>query len=73
MGTGRRSPVAVTLGDPCGIGPEVVARSLAARPALARRTGLVGDRAILLGTFRSLRLRCPPGALTSRFLPMLAK
>ena len=26
--------IAISLGDPCGIGPEVVARALAARPAV---------------------------------------
>jgi 4-hydroxy-L-threonine phosphate dehydrogenase PdxA len=24
--------IAISLGDPCGIGPEIVARALAARP-----------------------------------------
>jgi 4-hydroxy-L-threonine phosphate dehydrogenase PdxA len=27
--------IAISLGDPCGIGPEIVARALAARPDLA--------------------------------------
>src|SRR5262245_35643358 len=27
-------PIAISLGDPCGIGPEVVARALAARPEI---------------------------------------
>jgi len=68
--------VAVTLGDPCGIGPEVVARALSSRPGIARRIVVVGDRALLLRTFRFLGIRppfglrfldlpCPPGAALS--------
>ena len=30
-------PIAISLGDPCGIGPEIVARALAARPDARRR------------------------------------
>jgi len=57
--------VAVTLGDPCGIGPEVLARAIALRPGMAGRLVIVGDRALLMRAFRSLGLRCPGG---SRFL-----
>ena len=40
--------VAITMGDPCGIGPEVVARALAERtPEELARTVVVGDRAQL--------------------------
>ncbi len=39
--------LAVTIGDPCGIGPEVVLKALRARPMLARRSLVIGDRAVL--------------------------
>ncbi|HVX93889.1 MAG TPA: 4-hydroxythreonine-4-phosphate dehydrogenase PdxA [Polyangia bacterium] len=39
------APIAISLGDPAGIGPEVVARALAARPE--RRVLVFGDPAVL--------------------------
>lgn len=62
--------LAVTLGDPCGIGPEVVVKALRARPALARQSLVIGDRAVLerhplgrrrwgVATLRSVRGRGP--------------
>ncbi len=47
--------LAVTLGDPAGIGPEIVARTLAAPPADARALGVaVGDA----GALREAVRRC---------------
>jgi len=40
----RTLPLALTLGDPAGIGPEVVAKALAARPRWRRPVLLVGPR-----------------------------
>jgi 4-hydroxythreonine-4-phosphate dehydrogenase len=40
-----RRRIAISLGDPCGIGPEVVARALAARPDLD--TIVYGDAGVL--------------------------
>lgn len=39
--------LALTLGDPAGIGPEIVARTLADPPAVSARAVAVGDAAIL--------------------------
>ena len=39
--------IGITLGDPSGIGPEIVARSLAERPELARRVRVFGDPGVL--------------------------
>ena len=47
-GSAPRPTIAITMGDPCGIGPEVVAKALA-DPALAAmcRALVVGDAAVL--------------------------
>ncbi len=39
--------IGVTLGDPSGIGPEIVAAALAARPDLVPRVIVYGDRGVL--------------------------
>jgi 4-hydroxythreonine-4-phosphate dehydrogenase len=41
-----RTPIGVTMGDPCGIGPEIVAAALA-DPALGVPAFVIGDAAIL--------------------------
>ncbi|MCM5571199.1 4-hydroxythreonine-4-phosphate dehydrogenase PdxA [Burkholderiaceae bacterium FT117] len=46
----RRLPIALTLGDPCGIGPEVVLKACAdpgLEPALRERLLVVGDPALI--------------------------
>lgn len=40
-------PVLVTMGDPAGIGPEIIARALRERPELQRQLVVVGDMATL--------------------------
>ncbi len=51
-----RLPLAITLGDPAGVGPEVILKSLA-HPRLRRTPALVvGDVATLRETARRLRL-----------------
>jgi 4-hydroxythreonine-4-phosphate dehydrogenase len=45
---GHTECIGITLGDPTGIGPEIVARALAhARPELHRRLLLFGNRSVL--------------------------
>jgi 4-phospho-D-threonate 3-dehydrogenase / 4-phospho-D-erythronate 3-dehydrogenase len=53
-------PLALTLGDPAGIGPEVVARWLAARPALSRPLLLVGPRWALEAGAAAAGVDLPP-------------
>lgn len=50
--------IAVTMGDPCGIGPEIVLRA-AADPEISSLCKLlvIGDRAILEKTARSLDIQ----------------
>jgi 4-hydroxythreonine-4-phosphate dehydrogenase len=36
-------PIAITMGDPAGIGPEIVAKAYAQEPGLTRGTFVVGD------------------------------
>lgn len=36
-------PVVLTMGDPAGIGPEIIAKALRARPALRRQVVVAGD------------------------------
>jgi len=57
----RRPVVAVTSGDPCGVGPEVLLKALA-QVGLPRWVGVVviGDRTVLEATARRLRRRLPP-------------
>lgn len=40
-------PVLISMGDPAGIGPEIVLRALRERPALRREVVVVGDMACL--------------------------
>jgi 4-hydroxythreonine-4-phosphate dehydrogenase len=52
----------ITLGDPAGIGPEIVAATLAAAPeALRRRIIIYGDRAPLERGARAIGQALPPG------------
>jgi len=51
--------IALTAGDPCGIGPELVLRALADPRAAAARVIVVGDEAVLRRTARELKLRWP--------------
>ena len=40
-------PIAITAGDPCGIGPEVVARAWCEQPALVRGCFVAGDAEVM--------------------------
>ena len=52
--TSYRPRLAVTLGDPAGIGPEVVLKALAMPPADCDVT-IVGSRSLLIATYEQLR------------------
>ena len=49
-------PLAVTLGDPCGIGPETIARAWAEAPEAVRGAFVAGD----LGVMRRAMALLPP-------------
>ncbi len=51
------APIAITTGEPAGIGPEIALR---AAQAQARPCVLLGDRALLEHTARALKLPWPP-------------
>ena len=52
--------IAVTAGDPCGIGPEVILKSLAGRRAASSASLLlIGDHHVFVRTARGLGLRLP--------------
>ncbi|MEG4863112.1 MULTISPECIES: 4-hydroxythreonine-4-phosphate dehydrogenase PdxA [unclassified Microcoleus] len=57
----RESKLAVTLGDPAGIGPEVILKALA-DPAAALKVTVFGDRAILQQTYDRWRSIHPTAA-----------
>ena len=41
------SPIAISMGDVCGIGPEIIALAYAAQPDLLRGCCVIGDAAIM--------------------------
>ena len=52
--------MAITAGDPCGIGPEVILKVLADRPPSARaRLAVIGELAVFARTAAALRIRLP--------------
>jgi 4-hydroxythreonine-4-phosphate dehydrogenase len=55
-----RGPIAISLGDPAGIGPEVVARALAARADLPLT--VYGDARVLARAARAAGVEPPPPA-----------
>jgi 4-hydroxythreonine-4-phosphate dehydrogenase len=59
-GGGERRPrIGVTMGDPAGIGPEVVLKAVAEREVLEACTPIiVGDAQLLAHTARTLDLQC---------------
>ncbi len=53
--------LAVTLGDPAGIGPEVVLKALADRTLTSnRQVTVIGSRAVLEKTYHHLKSGCQP-------------
>jgi 4-hydroxythreonine-4-phosphate dehydrogenase len=61
-----QSPIGISLGDPAGIGPEIVLRALAARPALPVR--VYGDARVLNAAAKQLGL-APPAPERVRDVP----
>ena len=59
-GLPTRAPIGISLGDPAGIGPEIVVRALEQRPQLPLR--VYGDPAVLASTAARLGLPAPPPA-----------
>mgnify|MGYP006266961131 CR=1 FL=1 len=55
----ERPALALTAGDPSGIGPEIVLKALADERSLAARIIVLGDARNLRRTSRDLRLRWP--------------
>jgi 4-hydroxythreonine-4-phosphate dehydrogenase len=51
-------PIAVSLGDPAGIGPEVTAMALLKRLAILKRAWLFGDPASVPARYRARLQRC---------------
>jgi 4-hydroxythreonine-4-phosphate dehydrogenase len=52
--------LAITSGDPCGIGPEVILKTLAKRSTPRDvQIGVIGDRRVFTEASRRLRLRLP--------------
>ncbi len=51
--------IAISLGDPAGIGPEIVLKALAARPSLNDRCTVFGSASVLAATAESLGLPLP--------------
>ena len=62
--TSDRPRLAVTLGDPAGIGTEVVLKALAI-PPLDCDVTIVGSRSLLTATYEQLRSRCPNAPLAN--------
>src|SRR3569832_719935 len=62
------APIGISLGDPAGIGPEIVVRALEERPQLPLR--VYGDPAVLAAAAARLKLPAPPA---SRVRPVAAR
>lgn len=60
--------IAVTAGDPCGIGPEVILKSLLRRPSRSCGLIIIGDLRVFEQTARRLRQRLPRWGVVSRQL-----
>ena len=54
------APLAISQGDPGGIGPEIIVKALASQPGLAQQCVVHGDPDLLNATAKSLRLPIPP-------------
>ena len=61
-------PIAVTMGDPCGIGPEILIKAFAQHPD-SETLIAVGDPAWLRATARRLRLPAPAHIVSAVDLP----
>lgn len=50
------SPIAISMGDVCGIGPEIIAQAYAQQPDLLRACCVIGDAGVLRRVIRQLGL-----------------
>lgn len=67
-----RPKLALTLGDPAGIGPEIVLKALADPEVQScAHITVVGDRQVLEATYRLLRDRSPAPLAHPAGIPML--
>ena len=64
--TANTPPLAVTMGDPSGIGPEIIAKMFLRRP-LQRHWIAVGDPLVMEGAFNSLGAEVPVRAIFLAF------
>jgi 4-phospho-D-threonate 3-dehydrogenase / 4-phospho-D-erythronate 3-dehydrogenase len=64
-------PIALTLGDPAGIGPEIVAKVLASDAALRERCIIVGDTCVLDDALKRYAPFIPPAKLEHKNSKML--
>ena len=55
----RRPALVVTTGDPCGIGPEIILRSLLRAPRGVRSCLIIGDLSVYRAAARRLRIPLP--------------
>ena len=58
--------LAITSGDPCGIGPEVILKALGSFRSRSVRLVILGDLAVFARTARSLRVRLPSWRVVGR-------
>ncbi|MBV1731768.1 MAG: 4-hydroxythreonine-4-phosphate dehydrogenase PdxA [Hydrogenophaga sp.] len=67
-----RRPVLVTMGDPAGIGPEIIAKAMRERPELQRQLVVAGDMATLQRAALATDANDGPGQLAFVRIPDLA-
>ncbi|HEX7787371.1 MAG TPA: 4-hydroxythreonine-4-phosphate dehydrogenase PdxA [Methylomirabilota bacterium] len=66
MTTARAPVLGITMGDPAGVGPEIIARALAQPSVLAScRPVVIGDRSVMEATLTLLRSRLQLHAVSS--------
>ena len=54
MLSAKQAPIAITCGDPCGIGPEIILKAIQKEPALAESCIIVGHQQSLARSARAL-------------------
>lgn len=52
-------PIAITMGDPAGIGPEIIVKAISGNPAIAARSVVIGDAARLMAAVDLCDVRLP--------------
>ena len=64
-------PIAITMGDPAGIGPEIIVKAYAKNPALANICFVVGDAKLLIKVCQLLKLDVQVQIISEADLPNL--